>query len=209
TVHCGVRALVVDARRRRVSFSDGSAASYSRLVTTLPLPRLVAIIRDAPSAVRKAAAHLRASSVLNVNLGIAGRDVSTKQWIYVPEPTLPFYRVGFYHNFSKAMVPKGGSSVYAELSYSSQRPLDKSTAPERVKAGLRTMGVLRPGDRIAAQWVADIEDAYVIYDDQRTPNVEVIQTWLRTQGIISTGRWGRWEYAAMEDAIWQGAEAVG
>ncbi|HTB23396.1 MAG TPA: FAD-dependent oxidoreductase [bacterium] len=207
-VRASLAALAVDPRRRSVTLSDGSVHRYARLVTTLPLPRLVAILKDAPAEVKRAAARLRASSVLNVNLGIAGRDVSSKQWIYVPEPHLPFYRVGFYHNFSKAMVPRGGSSVYAEMSYSPQRPIDKAAAPARVKAGLRSMGILRAGDRIAAEWVADIEDAYVVYDAQRTESVESIQSWLRARDIVSTGRWGRWEYAAMEDAIWQGAEAA-
>jgi protoporphyrinogen oxidase len=126
----------------------------------------------------------------------------------VPKAELPFYRVGFYHNFSRAMVPKGGSSVYAEMSYSPERPLDKAAAPGRVKAGLRRMGILRPTDTVAAQWVADIEDAYVVYDSHRGASVGTIQAWLGERGIVSTGRWGRWEYAAMEDAIWQGAEAV-
>lgn len=204
----GVRAVAVDAGRKSLSLSDGQTCTYSKLVSTLPLPRLISITRDAPKSVQRAASRLRASSVLNVNLGIVGRDVSSMQWIYVPGPELPFYRVGFYHNFSRAMVPKGGSSVYAEMSYSAERPLDKRAAPGRVKAGLRRMGILRANDRIAAQWIADIEDAYVVYDAHRADSVATIQDWLRSKSIESTGRWGRWEYAAMEDAIWQGADAA-
>jgi len=207
-VHTQVRAVAVDAKRRLVSLSNGQSVGYSRLVTTLPLTKLVAIIKNAPASVKRASAKLRASSVMNVNLGIADRNVSTKQWVYVPESRLPFYRVGFYHNFSKAMVPEGGSSVYAEMSYSSERPLDKKSAPDKVKTGLKSMGILRTSDRIAAQWVADIEDAYVVYDSHRTVSVDTILAWLKEQNIVSTGRWGRWEYAAMEDAIWQGAEAI-
>lgn len=206
--HCGVEALAVDPRRREVSLSDGQVVAYRRLVSTLPLPKLVDRIRGVPAEVRRARNKLRASSVLNVNFGVAGRDVTRKQWVYVPEPDLPFYRVGFYHNFSRASAPKGGSSVYAEMSYSPERPIDKKAAPARVKAGLMRMGLLRRTDRIAAQWVADIEDAYVVYDAHRTRAVGLIQDWLRSQGILSTGRWGNWEYASMEDAIWQGAAAV-
>jgi protoporphyrinogen oxidase len=207
-VRCRVRALSVDARRGTVTLNDGQVVAYRRLVSSMALPQLVSIIKGAPPAVKKAAARLRASSVLNVNLGVSNRDVSTKQWVYVPEPQLPFYRVGFYHNFAKALAPRGGSSVYAEMSYSNERPIDKAAAPEAVKAGLRKMGILRAGDTIAAQWVADIDNAYVVYDAHRTASVTTIQAWLREQNIISTGRWGNWEYAAMEDAIWQGAAAI-
>jgi hypothetical protein len=70
------------------------------------------------------------------------------------------------------------------------------------------MGILKKSDQIAAQWVADIPGAYVVYDAWRGESVAMIQKYLRSLDIISTGRWGNWEYAAMEDAIWQGAEAV-
>jgi protoporphyrinogen oxidase len=207
--HLNHVAVQIDPRAKEVTFANGRRQRYSRLISTMPLTRLIAILSSAPAAVLEAASRLKASSVLNVNFGISNRNVTQMQWVYVPEKKLPFYRVGFYHNFSKNLAPKGGSSVYAEISYSRERPLDKAKAPERVRQGLMQMGLLKKSDTIAASFVADIPSAYVVYDAQRTPSVEKIQAWLRSQGIVSTGRWGRWEYAAMEDAIWQGAEAVG
>ena len=206
--HCNVAAVGVDPRRREVTLSDGQVLGYGRLVSTLQLPDLVAVCKGVPAAVRAATKRLRAASVLNVNFGVLGRNITTMQWAYVPETHLPFYRVGFYHNFSAALAPKGGSSVYAELSYSDERPIDKAKAPALVKRGLTRMGLLRPDDRIAAQWVADIRNAYVTYDAHRGRSVGLIQDWLKQQGIHSVGRWGNWEYAAMEDAIWQGAASV-
>lgn len=207
-VTCNVHAVGVDPKRREVTLSNGTVVRYKKLISTQHLPALVGMTRNAPSAVTKASKKLRASSVLNVNFGIAGRNVSTKQWVYVPEPQLPFYRVGFYHNFSAALAPKGGSSVYAEMSYSPTRPLDKQKAPARVRQGLIEMGILRPSDRISATFVADIKNAYVVYDAHRADAVATIQAYYRGQGIASTGRWGNWEYAAMEDAIWQGEAAL-
>lgn len=207
-VHCDTFAVAVDPRRKEVTLNTGDVVRYSKLISTMQLPALVDATKDAPAAVRAAKKRLRASSVLNVNFGIAGRNVSTKQWVYVPEPHLPFYRVGFYHNFSKALAPKGGSSVYAEMSYSPTRPIDKQKAPQRVRAGLIKMGVLRKSDKIAAMFVADIKNAYVVYDAHRTQAVATIQDYYRRKGIVSTGRWGNWEYASMEDALWQGEAAL-
>ncbi len=206
--HLNHEAVEIDLKRREAAFGNGRRQAFGRLISTLPLPRLVSIIKGAPARVRKAASRLRASSVLNVNFGVAGRNVSDKHWIYVPEPGLPFYRVGFYHNFSPLLAPKGCSSVYAEISYARDRPLDKKKAPARMREGLIKMGILRRSDKIAAQWVADIPAAYVVYDSHRSQAVATIQSWLRENKVSSIGRWGNWEYAAMEDAIWQGAEAV-
>ena len=207
-VHCDTYVLAVDPKRKEVRLNNGSIVRYKKLISTQHLPALVGMTKGAPAGVKAAAKKLRASSVLNVNFGIAGRNVSTKQWVYVPEPKLPFYRVGFYHNFSAALAPKGGSSVYAEMSYSPTRPLDKAKAPARVRQGLIEMGVLRKSDKIAATFVADIKNAYVVYDAHRSAAVARIQDYYQAQGIASTGRWGNWEYAAMEDAIWQGEAAL-
>src|SRR6185436_17827223 len=108
----------------------------------------------------------------------------------VPEPAFPFYRVGFPHAISPAMAPAGCSSLYAEVSYSDERPLDKGRAPARVIRGLKDMGILRASDKIAARFSADIPNAYVIYDRHRTAAVEEIQAYLLENKIISTGRWG-------------------
>jgi hypothetical protein len=94
------------------------------------------------------------------------------------------------------------------MSYSSDRPIDKRAAPRRVREGLIKMGILHKSDKIAATFVADIPHAYVVYDSHRSQAVKTIQAFLRENKIISTGRWGNWEYSAMEDAIWQGAGAL-
>lgn len=205
----GLEALSIDPKRRQVRLSGGRSADYGRLITTLPLKKLVGLISGVPARVTRAAARLRAANVFNVNLGVAGRVISDKQWVYVPEPAFPFYRVGFPHAISPAMAPAGCSSLYAEVSYSEERPLDKVRAPARVIRGLKDMGILRASDRIAARFIADIPNAYVIYDRHRTAAVKEIQAYLSENRIISTGRWGAWVYGSMEDAIWQGAEAAG
>jgi protoporphyrinogen oxidase len=207
-VHTSTWAVAVDPKRKEVTLNTGDVVRYKKLISTQHLPALVSMTLKAPATVKAASKKLRASSVLNVNFGISGRNVTTKQWVYVPEPHLPFYRVGFYHNFSAALAPKGGSSVYAEMSYSPTRPLDKAKAPARVRAGLIEMGILRKTDKIAATFVADIKNAYVVYDAHRNEAVAKIQDYYRGQGIVSTGRWGNWEYASMEDAIWQGEAAL-
>jgi protoporphyrinogen oxidase len=117
--------------------------------------------------------------------------------------------VGFCHNFAPANAPKGASSLYAEISYSRERPLNKAQAPEWVRRGLMDMGILRPKDKISARFIADIPDAYVVYDSHRSAALSTIQGFLRENGVISTGRWGAWEYGSMEDALWQGMEAAG
>ena len=200
--------VALDTRRRQLCLADGSRVDYSKLITTMPLKKLISMTAAVPPAVKKAAQKLRGTHVCNINLGIIGRNITDKQWIYVPEEKYPFYRVGFYHNFSKKLVPAGGSSVYAEMSYADDRPLPEGDLLQKVLSGLLQMKLLRRSDRIAAVFEARMKNAYVVYDSHRSCSVNTIQSWLREQDIISTGRWGNWEYGSMEDAIWQGISAA-
>jgi protoporphyrinogen oxidase len=53
-----------------------------------------------------------------------------------------------------------------------------------------------------------IEHAYVIYDSPRATALPTIQEYLNSIGIISTGRYGGWNYSSMEDAIQFGENAA-
>jgi hypothetical protein len=48
----------------------------------------------------------------------------------------------------------------------------------------------------------------VIHDRACSPIRDAAHAWLAERDILCAGRYARWEYAAMEDALWQGLEAV-
>src|SRR6185503_7411253 len=61
--HLNHTAVQIDLKAKEITFANGLRLRYKKLVSTLPLTRLVAIIKNAPSNVTRAAAKLRASSV--------------------------------------------------------------------------------------------------------------------------------------------------
>jgi len=207
-VATGKNAVLLDVRRRTVHFEDGTQTGYGRLISTLPLTRLVDITADVPPGIIRARKCLRAAGVYNLNIGVSGRDVSDKHWVYVPERQYPFYRFGFSHNFSSTQAPRGCSAIYAEVSYSKERPIDRRRIQRTVLDSLAHIGVLKESDKVAARFETNIPHAYVIYDVLRTPSVEEILAYYRSKDVTSTGRWGAWCYGSMEDAIWQGAAAA-
>jgi hypothetical protein len=74
----------------------------------------------------------------------------------------------------------------------------------RVLEDLRRCGLLRADDRIVARQVMVVDPAYVVFDEHRRTAVPDLLGWLAERGIRSIGRYGRWEYGSMEDAIHQG-----
>jgi protoporphyrinogen oxidase len=179
---------------------------YEALVSTIPLPSLVALIADTPPEVREAASRLRCTSLHYLDIALNTPCLLPYHWIYVPEPRFPFYRVGCYSNFSSAMAPPNKASLYVELS-DRERP-DLAALLPRIAADLREMGLIASDHAIRFARLRTIEHAYVIFDDHYFPALEVIHPWLRTMGILSFGRYGGWNYSSMEDALLFGRDAA-
>ncbi|MBL4684405.1 MAG: FAD-dependent oxidoreductase [Nannocystaceae bacterium] len=192
----------VDARNRQVLVGE-TWQPYSKLVSTVPLPRLIARIDGAPPEVVAAAKSLRA-------VGWRWLDVATKtpspldeHWVYVPEMDIPFFRVGIYSNALPAMAPPGCGSLYVELS-------DRDTPPDlpTIFKHLAAMGAItRPEDVLFAR-MREVRCAYVMFDHAYAEATATIHAWLATQDILSTGRYGAWIYNSMEDSILLGMDAA-
>ena len=204
----GSRICSINVSTRSVTVNDNIVFEYGRLISTLPLPELIEIIPAAPAAVKKAAASLRYTSVFALNLGIKRAGVSDKHWIYFPDKSLPFYRVGFYSNAAKHLAPEGTTSLYAEAAYPGGTIIDREALTARIKEGLSREGLIKPGDVILAELPLEIPYAYVVYDLEYKKNTGLIFDYLCSQGIISTGRYGGWNYSAMEDALMDGKYAA-
>jgi protoporphyrinogen oxidase len=205
----GQRAELVDTERKTVTFKTGYTAWYDTLVSTVPLPVLVGMIKDVPVDIADAAKKLRYVSVYDVNLGVARADLSPYHWIYFPEEEYPFYRVGFCSNFSPAMAPAGCSSVYVEVSHKPDEQFNADELAGAARNGLVRCGILKAGDEVPVKDVLDIRYAYVVFDAHYKAAVPAIHRYLESKGIISIGRYGGWEYSSMEDAILEGRRTAG
>lgn len=203
---CNKMLVEINLQEKRALFDDNSSIKYDHLVSTIPLPKLLDIIRDLPPPLATLRKGLRHVSVLDINLGIDDDDISDQHWAYFPEPEIAFYRVGFYSNFSSTIVPPQKTSIYVEISYLPDTPLNKPNVLENVITGLKTCGFLKSHDQVMVKNVLDIPYAYVIHDDFRHRNLSKIMSCLASHGIFSTGRYGGWKYASMEDALLQGKE---
>ena len=195
----------VDARARTVTLESGRVLEYGRLISTIPLDRLLAITRGLPDDLPPVGRRLRAVRVLNVSLGVDRESVSGAHWIYFPEPEYSFYRVGFPTNLSASLAPRGCASLYVERSLHRDEPFDPDEVVETAVADLRRAGLLWTGDRVIYRRVTVLDPAYVIYDRYRADNLPRVFTALEALGVHSAGRFGSWEYSSMEGAIKAGA----
>jgi protoporphyrinogen oxidase len=207
-VELGAEVARIELPERRVVLTGGETILFDRLIYTLPLPALLALVPSLPPRVRAACEGLRYQGICCVTLGVDRERISDKHWVYFYEDGFPFHRLSFPANFSPHNVPPGKSSISTEIAYSEVRPLDRETVVEQTIDAMRTAGILRPDDRIELVHVQEIEPAYVIYDLAHATNVGIVRSWLAEHGVHTAGRFGEWHYFNMDQAMRSGLEVA-
>jgi protoporphyrinogen oxidase len=210
---CGREPIAINLIDQTARMVGGESIHFERLVSTIPLPDLVNLCQagngsSVPDAVLLATKRLRANSVLYFDIGIRGepKPHQNYHWIYLPDPSLPFYRVGSYSAVEPALAPPGHRSYYVELGHFGD--VDPSKFEEPVLRGLRELGILEDDNKILFMIPNVISPAYVLFDQDYERSRRTVLSWLTRNGVISVGRYGRWQYNAMEDALLEGKEAA-
>lgn len=198
----------VDLKRRLVRTPEGDFR-FRRLLVSMPLKRFCEISGDAR--LRRLSGALSHTRILCLNFLFRGtfpRRLGRPQWIYVPGRDLPFYRVGVYSHLPGGHAPAGHLSFYVETAWSGPaRPPGIASHAARVVRVLEALGWAR-GAELKASSANWIDCAYVHFT-RRTPAVrDEIFAILRENDVFPIGRYGRWDYLSMEDAIYSGIDTA-
>ncbi len=204
-IEFGVGLQALNMRKRVATLTTGEQVRYKTLVSTIPLKELIGRIDDAPVSLTNQAKVLKCKSLNYLDIALKTPARQKYHWCYIPSPKIPFYRVGIYSNLSRALAPKGKSSLYVELA-------TRSYSPKKLPAilkGLQSMDLIRGKSDIEFIEHHKIPYAYVIYDKNYFSVVPKIHATLNKHDIYSIGRWGGWNYSSMEDALLMGREVAG
>ncbi len=203
-LHLNHKLETISLKKRKVFLSSGEDIHWDVLVSTIPLPEIISCIKDAPLVIKRAAKNLKCVSIYNLNVGIDEKQKSLAHWIYFPEHTFIFHRIGFPSNLSPYMAPSGTSSLSVEVSYSKYKSISMEKANSRIVKDLMRVGLIDSEDNIIARKPFILPNAYVIYDQRYDVNRQKIHSFLKKEKIFSIGRYGSWKYSTMEDTILEG-----
>lgn len=204
------RVVKVAPRRRTITLDTGETLPYDHLISTMPLPVLIAQIgEEAPPEIRSAARSLRHVSVRCVHIGVGRENLTEKHWIYYPEDTV-FHRIFVQGNASPHCNPPGGFALSCEITYSPHKPLpcDGDDLVRRCIEDCHKVGFFRPEDPVWAAVQCDLPYAYVVYDHGRAAAVARIREWLEERNILLAGRYSEWEYYNSDHAFIAGKNAA-
>lgn len=203
-----VHPVAIDMQRRIASLNNGEEIGFSALVSTIPLRDFLRLVRCAHAdRLHGAADRMTIASVSYFNAAFKTPPAHPGHWFYIPEERFMPCRVGFYSNVHEGMAPAGCSSAYIE--YTHQGPLaDEGAFRSASVELLQQMGLFASAEDILFMDYRLIENGYVIFHREYPEDMQMIEDWCRESGVVLAGRYGRWVYSAMEDAVLDGMRAA-
>jgi len=208
-ISCNTCVTMIDPVRRIVGDPSGDMHGYANLVSTLPLPSLVAMMDNVPSAVRTAAETLFATSVDLVSIARRTAQVSPSLWFYIHDRDIMAARV-YSPSFKSAdNAPPGCGSLQFEIYASIKAPRQAKAAEmtENCLAAMERMGVARRDDVIFTHHKR-LPYANVVFDLGMEARRDLVCAWVEAQGIRLAGRFGQWAYLWSNPAFISGHKAV-
>lgn len=199
-IHLNEEAFEIDTTNKMVSFVNGKQIHYETLISTLPLRDLVNMTDL--KGLKELAGELKSTSVYTINVVVTGKIPEGIHWMYFPDSDIEFYRISFPKNYFLNCTPNDEQIIAVEVG-SRDNNLNIEKIRQRVVKRILVMDVLRI-DSIVFTHCVKIPVGYCIYDKKRTKKVQLLTSELNKLGVECVGRYGQWEYSAMEDAILYG-----
>ncbi|MEY4514350.1 MAG: hypothetical protein RLZZ450_6472 [Pseudomonadota bacterium] len=186
----GESLLSVDLARK-VATTDKRTIKFERLVSSAPFNRLLEItgLLSDPSV-------WSWNKVLVFNLGFDKKGPEGVHWIYYPDRSLCFYRVGFYDNiFNTERM-----SLYVEIGYPADGVVDEKALLARTLVDLRKAGVVTDHELVSHHSVV-LDPAYVHITEASVREHAKYKVQLAAHGVHTMGRYGGWTYCSIEDNV--------
>jgi len=184
-------ALVSIDVANRVARTSKRSIRYERLVSSAPFPRLADI-----AAVPHDRSAFTWNKVLVFNLGFDRKGKKDVHWVYYPSRDITFYRIGYYDN----IFDTDRLSLYVEVGFARDAPVDVDATRERVLADLKKAGVIDEHKLVAHHSVV-MDPAYVHITRASMAEHSRVAGDLRAHGVHAIGRYGGWTYCSIEDNI--------
>lgn len=189
--------LEIDYLKREVKTREQTYA-FDKLITTMPLKRLLEIIKPAESF--PSPRELSHITTLIVNV-VLERKRKQFHWVYLPEPKFPFYRMGFYPGHTPPVC-------YLERTVPPDFVPDREALLRETEFTLNELKVIRSRKEILHLDARVIPVSYILFKKNWKTVVPPLLEKLRTYNIYSIGRFGSWNYTSMSDDVKSALELI-
>jgi len=180
----------IDTRENKIYSSDGTTASYDRLISTLPLNQMRIYLGILGK-------EMPYTSTIVLNLGATkGVNYPKEHWLYIPFCKSGFHRVGFYSNIDESFAPRNLTSIYIEWSYINGHQFSRQNTIKELK----DWGFI---NEVLSTDVKVIPISYTWKYPNDTTREDILNE-ITMLGITQIGRYGRWKFQGIAESIKEG-----
>jgi len=206
SLRLGQTVTEIDPVRQTLTLAGGERHTWSRIVSTLSLPRLLGLLPAVPAAISASVSGLEALPIRLVLLTFNRPISQARQRVYNPG-AMPGHKIVFNNTSSQWLraQPRHGIQVeVSETGEGSDSRTDSQTLIARTIEGLTQMGLITADNPVHAAKVIRLPLGYPVPTHERTRIVERARHWLATQHIYIAGRFGEWSYINSDEALHRG-----
>nr|MBA2544931.1 LPS biosynthesis protein [Deltaproteobacteria bacterium] len=182
-------ALSIDLTAKEVTTPRGTIR-YDRIVSSAPLPALARLAGVEHANV------FTSNKVLVFNLGFDKKGLRGVHWMYFPDRSLCFYRVGWYDN----ILDGDRMSLYVEVGAPHDATFDADALRARVLSDLTREGIV-DGHQLISHHHVVLDPAYCHITKASLAETERLHAVFQAAHVHSVGRYGRWTYCSIEDNL--------
>ncbi len=206
-IELGEEVVRIDVHNRSVHTSSGRVWQWDRIVSTMPLPHLLACLGDGADRIVERASMLHAVSLKILLILAKLRDKGVPQRIYISDPEIPPHKVAFNHTSSKSLSERRNHAIMCEVSYSSSKPAKPDAELlNATVAWLVANRFIESAADVVTQRVVDVPYGYPVPTHARTGIISEVTRYLEDLNIHTIGRFGSWNYANSDECMRQGLE---
>ncbi len=187
-VACGERVLRLDLASKTAETSRRTLR-WGQVVSSAPLPALLGL-----TGLPHDAGAFSWNQVLVYNLGFDRKGATGVHWMYFPDRSLSFYRVGWYDN----ILDGDRMSLYVEIGARAGETFDVAALRERVLADLARERIV-DGHQLVSHHSVTLDPAYVHITGRSIAEQRRTAAALAAQDVHPVGRYGGWTYCSIED----------
>ena len=187
----------IDPVKKEVKTSDEKIIVYKNLINTMPFNQLLKLLNQ--DTATEFSNQLSYNKVLVLNLGFdkPSPKFTEEHWVYFPDKSLNFYRVGFYNN----ILNQKKLSIYVEIGFSKTGTFDTEQELERALVGLAEVGIIDSSMKLVDSNILIMDPAYVHITEKTNQSIQKQMKDFEKEHIYNLGRYGRWTYNSMEDCM--------
>lgn len=204
-IELGEEVVHIDLKQRKLITRSGKCHSWRNLVSTMPLPELLACLSECPEQLIEAASRLQTVSLKVLLILARLRDDNVPQRVYIADHAVPPHKIAFNHTSSPGLRQRVHHAISCEVSYSPDKPAGSDEALlDRTISWLVDNRYIESENDIRTRRVIDIPYGYPVYCHARKSILADIMAFLNAHDIYSIGRFGAWDYANSDECMRQG-----